>query len=175
MRGRRLGRWGTLAGAAALGCALLGTGPASAADEEPGTTPEVVEGVDMGTRGPFAESGAAEGLATRAVAAADAAPRCVGTTAAYGSTTCFVPHGDVVWVLDTRKDGMSAAAGVYTDYGRASRVCVNKAGANHWVTCDYDYWEKGDIRLRALRYDSGTQRFYVPEAWSAWIPVDGKY
>ncbi|WP_199781380.1 hypothetical protein [Streptomyces sp. SPB074] len=168
VRGRRLGRWGTLAGAAALGGALLGTGPASAAQE----APEVVEGVDMGTAGPLAESGTE---AARAATATTAAPSCIGTTAAYGATVCFVPYGDVVWVLDTKKDGMSAAGGVYTDYGRASRVCVNSAGVNHWVKCDYDYWEKGNIQLRALRYDSGTAKFYVPDAWSDWLPVDGKY
>ncbi|WP_431034267.1 hypothetical protein ACQYWQ_11540 [Streptomyces sp. P6-2-1] len=170
VRGRRLGRWGSLAGAAVLGCALLGAGPAGAADE----APEVVVGVDMGTRGPFAESGA-EGAAPRASAAATSAPTCIGTTVAYGSTACFVPYGDVVWVLDTKKDGMSAAGGVYTDYGRSSRVCLNKAGVNHWVKCDYDYWEKGNIQLRALRYDSGTAKFYVPDAWSDWLPVDGKF
>ncbi|MET8554112.1 hypothetical protein ABZV64_03965 [Streptomyces sp. NPDC004959] len=170
VRGRRLGRWGALAGAAALGCGLLGTGSAHASEE----VPETVEGVDMGTQGPFAESGP-DAEATRAAEETTAAPSCIGTTVAYGSTVCFVPHGDVVWVLDTKKDGMSAAGGVYTDYGRASRVCVNKAGVNHWVRCDYDYWEKGNIQLRALRYDSGTQKFYVPDAWSDWLPVDGKY
>ncbi|SCE68253.1 hypothetical protein GA0115257_101147 [Streptomyces sp. LcepLS] len=170
MRGRRLGRWGALAGAVVLGGALLGTAPASAAEE----APEIVEGVDMGTQGPLAETGA-DGTATRAAAETTAAPSCIGTTVAYGSTVCFAPYGDVVWVLDTKKDGMSAAGGVYTDYGRGSRVCVNKAGVDHWVKCDYDYWEKGNIQLRALRYDSGTGKFYVPDAWSDWIPVDGKY
>ncbi len=171
MRGRRLGRWGALAGAVVLGGALLGTAPASAAEE----APEIVEGVDMGTQGPLADTGAADGMATRAAAETTAAPSCIGTTVAYGSTVCFAPYGDVVWVLDTKKDGMSAAGGVYTDYGRGSRVCVNKAGVDHWVKCDYDYWEKGNVQLRALRYDSGTGKFYVPDAWSDWIPVDGKY
>lgn len=70
---------------------------------------------------------------------------------------------------------MSSAVGVYTDYGRASFVCINSGGSGSWATCNKDYWEKGDVQLRVLRYDGDTDTFYQPEAWSGWIPVDGQY
>ncbi len=68
-----------------------------------------------------------------AVGAAKASPSsstCLGSTAAYGVSGCFQHNGDIVWAGDTKKDGMSAAVGVYTDYGRAEEVCVNKLGAD---------------------------------------------
>ncbi|MFI7236347.1 hypothetical protein [Streptomyces cyaneofuscatus] len=46
---------------------------------------------------------------------------------------------------------------------------------NTWATCDKDYRETGNVRLRVLRYDGDTGKFYQPESWSGWIPVDGKY
>ncbi|MFB7478135.1 hypothetical protein ACFUEM_27015 [Streptomyces anulatus] len=113
-----------------------------------------------------------------AVGAAKASPSsstCLGSTAAYGVSGCFQHNGDIVWAGDTKKDGMSAAVGVYTDYGRAEEVCVNKLGAATWATCNKDYREGGDVRLRVLRYDGDTGKFYQPETWSGWIPVDGKY
>ncbi|MFY0509036.1 hypothetical protein ACOMD4_01315 [Streptomyces anulatus] len=113
-----------------------------------------------------------------AVGAAKAVPSsstCLGSTAAYGTSGCFQHNGDIVWAGDTKKDGMSAAVGVYTDYGRAEEVCVNKLGVDTWATCNKDYREGGDVRLRVLRYDGDTGKFYQPETWSGWIPVDGKY
>lgn len=188
MRGHRSGRWGALAGAVVIVTSLLLAGPALA-DEAPSGAPgtaqtpadtHLVDGADQGTTGPEdgtpADAQAPGQPATQVTAAAAAAPgNCIGRTAAYGSTVCFVPGGDVVWVLDTQKDGMSAAAGIYTDYGRGAEACLNKSGVNHWVKCDFNYSEKGNIQLRAFRYDSGTGKFYVPETYSDWIPVDGKY
>lgn len=113
--------------------------------------------------------------AAAAAKAAPAANTCLGSTAAYGVKGCFQHNSDIVWSGDTKKDGMSSAVGVYTDYGRAAEVCVNKLGVNTWATCDKDYRETGNVRLRALRYDGDTGKFYQPESWSGWIPVDGKY
>lgn len=120
----------------------------------------------------------APGGRAEAVGAAKATPSssaCLGSTTAYGTSGCFQHNGDIVWAGDTKKDGMSAAVGVYTDYGRAEEVCVNKLGAGTWATCDKDYREGGDVRLRVLRYDGDTGKFYQPETWSGWIPVDGKF
>ncbi|MFD4341537.1 hypothetical protein ACFWPP_30695 [Streptomyces anulatus] len=119
-----------------------------------------------------------QGGQAEAVGAAKATPSsstCLGSTAAYGVSGCFQHNGDIVWAGDTKKDGMSAAVGVYTDYGRAEEVCVNKLGVDTWATCNKDYRENGDVRLRVLRYDGDTGKFYQPETWSGWIPVDGKY
>ncbi|MEU3833466.1 hypothetical protein [Streptomyces microflavus] len=113
--------------------------------------------------------------AAAAAKAAPAANTCLGSTAAYGAKGCFQHNGDIVWAGDTQKDGMSAAVGVYTDYGRAAEVCINKLGVNTWATCNKDYRETGNVRLRVFRYDGDTGKFYQPESWSGWIPVDGKY
>ncbi|MFJ6811201.1 hypothetical protein ACIQRK_35285 [Streptomyces anulatus] len=182
-----------LAGASALALSAVTATPALA-DDAPVSPQEVqmpadvkiVEGgaTDPGAAVPFPadQAGPVEtplpGGQAEAVGAAKAAPSsstCLGSTAAYGSTGCFQHNGDIVWAGDTKKDGMSAAVGVYTDYGRAEEVCVNKLGVDTWATCDKDYREDGDVRLRVLRYDGDTGKFYQPESWSGWIPVDGKY
>ncbi|EGJ73803.1 hypothetical protein STTU_1014 [Streptomyces sp. Tu6071] len=100
---------------------------------------------------------------------------CLGKTAAYGSNGCFQHNGDIIWAGDTEKDGMSAAVGVYTDYGRPAEACLDTLGVNTWATCNKDYSEKGNVRLQVWRYDGDTGKFYQPEAWSSWIPVDGQY
>lgn len=176
-----------LAGASALALAAVTATPALA-DVAPETPLEVqlpadvsiVEGItpEPGQEIPFPVDGTETTGAPDAVMSAKAAPpsnTCLGATAAYGSTGCFQHNGDIVWAGDTKKDGMSAAVGVYTDYGRAEAVCVNKLGVNTWATCNKDYRETGNVRLRVLRYDGDTGKFYQPEAWSGWIPVDGKY
>lgn len=117
--------------------------------------------------------GAAVPSTDSALAAAASHP-CLGTTSTYGARGCFQPYGDVIWSRDTERDGKSSAVGVYTDYGRASSVCINKGGVDTWATCNKDYWEKGNVQLRVLRYDSDTGKFYQPEDWSGWIPVDGQ-
>ncbi|MFI2312995.1 hypothetical protein AMK17_02100 [Streptomyces sp. CB00072] len=191
-----------LAGASALAFSAVTATPALA-DDAPVSPQEVqmpadvkiVEGgaTDPGAPVPFPadQAGPVEsvdpagpvetpvsGGQAEAVGAAKASPSsstCLGSTAAYGSTGCFQHNGDIVWAGDTKKDGMSAAVGVYTDYGRAEEVCVNKLGVDTWATCNKDYREDGDVRLRVLRYDGDTGKFYQPETWSGWIPVDGKY
>ncbi|MFJ7409432.1 hypothetical protein ACIQWZ_01320 [Streptomyces sp. NPDC098077] len=176
-----------LAGASALALAAVTATPALA-DGAPEAPLEVqlpadvsiAEGVtpEPGLEIPFPVDGTGTTGALDAVLSAKAAPpssTCLGATAAYGSTGCFQHNGDIVWAGDTKKDGMSAAVGVYTDYGRAEAVCVNKLGVSTWATCDKDYRETGNVRLRALRYDGDTGKFYQPEAWSGWIPVDGTY
>ncbi|MEU4179010.1 hypothetical protein [Streptomyces sp. NPDC026589] len=115
------------------------------------------------------------GQAEAVAAAAPSSSACLGSTAAYGASGCFQHNGDIVWAGDTKKDGMSAAVGVYTDYGRAEEVCVNKLGVDTWATCNKDYREDGNVRLRVLRYDGDTGKFYQPETWSGWIPVNGKF
>ncbi|MFH9292605.1 hypothetical protein [Streptomyces sp. NPDC017520] len=127
-----------------------------------------------GPAGPV-ESAASGGQAEAVAAAAPSSSACLGSTAAYGASGCFQHSGDIVWAGDTKKDGMSAAVGVYTDYGRAEEVCVNKLGVDTWATCNKNYREDGNVRLRVLRYDGDTGKFYQPETWSGWIPVDGKF
>ncbi|WP_405437651.1 hypothetical protein [Streptomyces anulatus] len=176
-----------LAGASALALSAVTATPALA-DDAPVSPQEVQMPADV----TIVEGGAATdpagpvesvdpagpGGQAEAVEAAKAVPSsstCLGSTAAYGTNGCFQHNGDIVWAGDTKKDGMSAAVGVYTDYGRAEEVCVNKLGANTWATCNKNYREGGDVRLRVLRYDGDTGKFYQPETWSGWIPVDGKY
>lgn len=190
MRGNWRSRLSVLAGASALALSAV-TGPPALADDAPVSPQEVRMPADVR----IVEGGATEpgenvpspagpveapapGGQAEAVAAAKTAPSssaCLGSTTAYGSSGCFQHNGDVIWAGDTKKDGMSAAIGVYTDYGRAEEVCVNRLGVDTWATCNKDYREAGDVRLRALRYDGDTGKFYQPEAWSGWIPVDGKY
>lgn len=185
---------GVLAGVAALAFSALTAAPAPAAqptdalqEVEMPAGARIVEGLapEAGADVPSLEDRAdvpslkdravAPALSVSAARAAPAANTCLGTTAAYGAKGCFQHNGDIVWAGDTRKDGMSAAVGVYTDYGRAPAVCINKLGVNTWATCDKDYRESGNVRLRVLRYDGDTGKFYQPESWSGWIPVDGKY
>ncbi|MFI1222216.1 MULTISPECIES: hypothetical protein [unclassified Streptomyces] len=179
-----------LAGASALALSAVTATPALA-DDAPVSPQEVqmpadlriVEGVAPapGTTVPSPAESAGEtepaGSAEAVAAAKAASPSntCLGSTSVYGSSGCFQHNGDIVWAGDTKKDGMSAAVGVYTDYGRAEEVCVNKLGVNTWATCNKDYRENGKVRLRVLRYDGDTGKFYQPETWSGWIPVDGKY
>ncbi|MGW9304568.1 hypothetical protein ACWHA3_27630 [Streptomyces cyaneofuscatus] len=174
-----------LAGASALAFSALTAVPA-VADEAVGDLQEVQMPVDVkiveglapaaGSDVPSLEPTTDAPFSAAAVAkAAPGSSTCLGSTAAYGVTGCFQHNGDIVWAGDTKKDGMSAAVGVYTDYGRAAEVCINKLGVNTWATCDKDYRETGNVRLRALRYDGDTGKFYQPESWSGWIPVDGKY
>ncbi|MFD5902200.1 hypothetical protein ACFV6B_26075 [Streptomyces microflavus] len=174
-----------VAGVSALAFSALMAAPA-VADEAASSLQEVqmpadvkiVEGLApvAGADAPSLEPEAdAPFSAAAAAKAAPAANTCLGSTAAYGSKGCFQHNGDIVWAGDTQKDGMSAAVGVYTDYGRAAEVCINKLGVNTWATCNKDYRETGNVRLRVFRYDGDTGKFYQPESWSGWIPVDGKY
>ncbi|MEV1044928.1 hypothetical protein [Streptomyces sp. NPDC049916] len=185
MRENRRSALSVLAGASALALSALTAPPALADDAAPapvevrlpaGVT--IVEGVapEPGAEVPFPVDGPEPSEAADATTSTRAAPpstTCLGATSAYGARGCFQHNGDVVWAGDTKKDGMSAAVGVYTDYGRAEEVCVNKLGVNTWATCDKDYRETGNVRLRVLRYDGDTGKFYQPESWSGWIPVDG--
>ncbi|MFD5700548.1 hypothetical protein [Streptomyces lasiicapitis] len=175
MRAKLRVKLSVLAGASALALSVVAATPALADDSSEGLEEvqmpadvEVLEGVAPvpGTAVPFI------GGASKAAAASGT---CLGATSAYGAKGCFQPHGDVVWSHDTEKDGMSAAVGVYTNYGRAAAVCINKLGVGTWATCNKDYSEDGDVRLRVLRYDGDTGKFYQPQAWSGWIPVDGQY
>ncbi|MFB6670467.1 hypothetical protein [Streptomyces parvus] len=175
-----------LAGASALALSAVTATPALA-DDAPETPVEIqlpadvriVEGLatEPGTEIPFpADEDETTGpVGAMAAKAAPPSNTCLGATAAYGSSGCFQHNGDIIWAGDTKKDGMSAAVGVYTDYGRAEEVCVNKLGVNTWATCNKDYRESGNVRLRILRYDGDTGKFYQPETWSGWIPVDGKF
>ncbi|WJV44271.1 hypothetical protein [Streptomyces flavofungini] len=168
-------KWSVLAGASALAVSAVTVTPALA-EEPPGGLQEVqmpmdveiLEGIAPApeTPVPFMDG------APKAAAASGA---CLGSTAVYGARGCFEHSGDIVWARDTEKDGMSAAVGIYTDYGRPAAVCVNRLGVNTWATCDKDYREDGKVRLRVMRYDSGNGKFYQPETWSGWIPVDGRY
>lgn len=187
MRGIWRSKLSVIAGASALALSAVTATPALA--DEAAEAPlevrvpaevKIIEAIapEPGTEVPFPVGGTKTTGTADAVASAMAAPpsnTCLGATAAYGSSGCFQHNGDIVWAGDTQKDGMSAAVGVYTDYGRAEAVCVNKLGVNTWATCNKDYRETGNVRLRVLRYDGDTGKFYQPEAWSGWIPVDGKY
>nr|WP_301251540.1 hypothetical protein [Streptomyces somaliensis] len=155
----------TMGAAAAVATLLLAAAPATAEDPV-ADVPEwtVAPGTD--------QSDATTG--TRAPMSSSSLPPDSWCVSTYGSKVCFQHDGDVVWVLDTASDGMSAIGGVYTDYGRAPEACRNKSGYNTWVKCDKDYDESGNVRLRALRYDGDTGRYYQPEAYSGWLPVDGR-
>lgn len=189
MREKWRSKVGVLAGASALAVSVVTVTPALA-DGVPVGPQEVRMPADVriveggatapGETVPFpaGPAGPAEGATPGGRAEAVAAPSssaCLGSTTAYGASGCFQHNGDIVWAGDTKKDGMSAAVGVYTDYGRAEEVCVNKLGVDTWATCNKDYREDGDVRLRVLRYDGDTGKFYQPETWSGWIPVNGKF
>ncbi|MDT9686649.1 hypothetical protein RND61_31985 [Streptomyces sp. TRM76323] len=153
-----------LGAAGAVAALLLAATPATAEDAV-ADAPEwtVAQGADQGE----ATTG------TQTPMASSSLPPDSWCVATYGSKVCFQHDGDVIWVLDTASDGMSAIGGVYTDYGRAPEACRNKSGYNRWVKCDKDYAESGNVRLRALRYDGDTGKYYQPEAYSRWLPVDG--
>ncbi|URM88781.1 hypothetical protein LUW75_00700 [Streptomyces sp. MRC013] len=149
---------------AAVATLLLAAAPATAEDAAP-DVPEWT--VTSGTDGGGATTG------TRTPMSSSSLPPDSWCVSTYGSKVCFQHDGDVVWVLDTASDGMSAIGGVYTNYGRGPEACRNKSGYNRWVKCDKDYDESGSVRLRALRYDGDTGKYYQPEAYSGWLPVDG--
>ncbi len=162
-----------LSGVAAFTFSVLTAAPALA-DESPEVLREV--SVPAGTEiveGALVSSGT--GPAQAGLSKAAPTGECLGPIAAYGVQGCFQHYGDITWVGDTKSDGMSAAVGVFTRYGRASFVCLDTQGVNTWATCKKNYWEDGDVRLQALRYDRNTGKFYEPENWSGWIPVDGQY
>jgi hypothetical protein len=170
MRTKRRGRPGVLTAAAVLVLSVLIASPARAYGAPPGWREVKIP------PGTTLTQAAAPALALTKAAATAAPPgSCLGSTAAYGAGGCFVAYGDIVWAGDLRADGMSAAVGIYTDYGRPADVCVNKNGVNTWATCNKNYREDGNVRLQVWRYDSDTGKFYQPEAWSPWIPVDGQY
>ncbi|MFI0931840.1 hypothetical protein ACH4RG_08880 [Streptomyces sp. NPDC021019] len=194
MREKWRSKVSVLAGASALAVSVVTVTP-TLADHVPVGPQEVRMPADVriaeggatppGETGPFpvepvepmgpVEGAASGGQAEAVVAAAPSSSACLGSTVAYGASGCFQHNGDIIWAGDTKKDGMSAAVGVYTDYGRAEEVCVNKLGVDTWATCNKDYREDGNVRLRVLRYDGDTGKFYQPETWSGWLPVNGKF
>ncbi|WP_393057564.1 hypothetical protein [Streptomyces sp. LN549] len=174
MRERMRGRWAVLGGVAALAFSIPTTAPALADESAPALQEVSVPAGAEVIRGTAAVPGA-EPSRVGLFAAAPSSSECLGPVAAYGAQGCFQHYGDTTWSGDTVADGMSAAVGVYTDYGRASFVCINNQGAGTWATCKKDYWEDGDVQLRVLRYDGDTGKFYQPEAWSGWIPADGQF
>ncbi|MEV0443758.1 hypothetical protein AB0I84_25795 [Streptomyces spectabilis] len=165
-----------LAGASALALSAVVATPAWADESSGGfeevQMPEDVEIVEGVAPAPGTVDPPMGGTYKAAAAASGA---CLGATSIYGAKGCYQPRGDVVWSRDTEKDGMSAAVGIYTDYGRPAAVCINTLGADTWATCDKDYRESGKVRLRILRYNGDNGKFYQPESWSGWIPVDGQY
>ncbi|MFI6642686.1 hypothetical protein [Streptomyces sp. NPDC050504] len=164
----------TAVGFAAAGTALLLATPSVAGESVASDVPVwAVQDGAASAGGPAAASAAGVATGTASTLSAAAVPPDSWCANAYGSKVCFQHDGDVVWVLDTVSDGMSAVGGVYTNYGRAPEACRNKAGAKQWVYCDKDYAEDGKVRLRALRYDGDTGKYYQPQAYSAWLSVDG--
>ncbi|MFJ8694255.1 hypothetical protein [Streptomyces roseolilacinus] len=155
----------TVLGAVAAAATLLLAATPATAEDTIADAPEwtVDQGTDQGE----------DTTGTKTPLASSSLPPDSWCVATYGSKVCFQHDGDVIWVLDTASDGMSAIGGVYTNYGRAPEACRNKSGYNRWVKCDKDYAESGSVRLRALRYDGDTGKYYQPEAYSGWLPVDG--
>lgn len=180
MRARMSGRWAVLGGVTALTTSLLTSAPARA--EEPLNALRKVlfpvSAIDLITADTVEDVPTVtpkEPFPTTLSQAATTTGACLGATASYGAEGCFQHNGDTTWVADTVADGMSAAVGVYTDYGRPSFACINNQGAHTWAICKKDYRETGNVRLRILRYDGDTKKFYQPESWSGWIPVDGQF
>ncbi|QDQ09516.1 hypothetical protein [Streptomyces spectabilis] len=164
-----------LAGASALALSVVVATPALA-DEPSGGLEEIQMPGDVEIiEGVAPAPGTVEPLAGGMRKAAAVSGACLGSTSIYGAKGCYQPGGDIVWSRDTEKDGLSAAVGIYTDYGRPAAVCINTLGADTWATCNKDYRENGNVRLRILRYNGDNGKFYQPESWSGWIPVDGRY
>lgn len=157
-------------GLAAAGAALALATPSVAAGTAADVPAWTVQDGTASAAGPAAEAATTGTVSALSAAAVPPDSWCAAT---YGSKVCFQHDGDVVWVLDTAADGMSAFGGIYTNYGRAPEGCRNKSGAQQWVYCDKDYAEDGKIRLRALRYDGDTGKYYQPEAYSGWLSVNG--
>lgn len=170
MRERKRRRWGVPGGVAMLAFSILTATPARADESVEG-----LQGVSIPAGAEIVAGAAVELPQVGLSKAAPSSGECLGPVAAHGVQGCFQHYGDTVWAGDTVADGMSAAVGVYTDYGRASFVCINNKGAGNWATCKKDYREGGNVQLRVLRYDGDTGKFYQPEAWSGWIPVDGQF
>ncbi|MDT0420296.1 MULTISPECIES: hypothetical protein [Streptomyces] len=165
-----------LGGAAALALSISAAAPATA-DDAPSGQWQRVE-LPVGTIIEDAVAAPTDAPAPTPGGLTKAAPpsdTCLGMTVTYGSSGCFQHYGDIIWAKDTESDGMSAAVVVTTDYGRAPFACVHKGGAGTWGTCNKDYREDGNVKLQVLRYDSDTDSFWEPRAYSGWIPVDGAY
>ncbi|MET9023143.1 hypothetical protein ABZV93_24525 [Actinopolymorpha sp. NPDC004070] len=85
---------------------------------------------------------------------------CISTT---GSTACYKPYGDKIYVKDTKADGYSAVMRWYTNYGRWG-TCRNPYKAGTWVVCDKDFAEGSWLNFRASRYDGETKKWIGPES-----------
>lgn len=156
--------------ALALAMSTFGVSPAQADDQQP-----IGLEVEMPANLKITEATEVpEGAETADAAAATATHPCIGYTATYASDGCFQAYGDVFYATDLLADGKSAAIGIFTDYGRVEEVCIVSLGAGKRGKCDLDYWEKGSVKLEVLLYDSDTNKFYQPVAWSGWLPVDSQ-
>lgn len=73
-----------------------------------------------------------------------------------GMAVCFQPNGDKLFVKDRSADGYAAVADWQSSDGRTG-ACVDKLGASGttWTVCDKDFPEKGTLKVRPARYDSG--------------------
>lgn len=103
-------------GVVSLALSAFGVSPAQADDQPPTGLVKVEVPADM----EIVEATAPPaGTAPAGSATVLADHPCIGWTYAYGSTGCFQAYGDVIWAMDTKADGMSAAVIVNTNYGRA--------------------------------------------------------
>ena len=174
MIGRR-----TIAGVfgAALAAAVVVAAPtaASASTAAAGTTAAGMTAVSASTSQPAGPASVTAVAVTPAVSAYEwntaaswSAPSlpdtdCITMT---GAKACFEPHGDYLWVEDTKADGHSATATwnnyIYT--GSSWQLwrqgsCVNKLGTGKWGLCNKEFDEYSDdgsyIDLYACVYDAG--------------------
>jgi hypothetical protein len=156
MIGRR-----TIAGlfAAALAAAVVAAAPTGASASTAAAGPASVTAVALAPAVSAYEWNTAASWSAPSLPDSD----CITMT---GAKACFEPHGDYLWVEDTKADGHSATATwnnyIYT--GSSWELwrqgsCVNKLGAGTWGLCNKDFDEYSEdgsyIDLYACVYDSG--------------------
>lgn len=86
-----------------------------------------------------------------------------------GATACFMPHGELFFVKDTRADGHSAAADWLFDGpdGYRSGSCVNQHGNGSWAVCNKSFPEGWGIDFRPTVYEGGN-----PLSNAAWTGTE---
>ena len=99
----------------------------------------------------FPASAHADEVAGPGIAARD----CISTA---GATACFESYGDKFYVKDRKKDGYSAYAFWFTNYGRDG-ACINRRGAGKWKRCNYNMKEGKGIGWYAQTRDGDTGKW----------------
>ena len=106
----------------------------------------------------------------------------VGCSADTGVEVCFQPHGDMIWVMDTKPDG-SAAFGDWVNQLRFGSgpndwsawrqgTCTNRLGAYHWGYCNKNFYEWDTTNLYGLKGSRVAHRGETTYGVGDWVVTD---